>query len=348
MKKIIKYIVIGIIFCAIFTEAQAQKNHIFSAMKVVFYNHKNYSIFIGPHSNPLENCGISGFIEIKPNDYAAIDIVPDSIKFKAANGTVSQTYLALAFRLVNDKTKISEGEDYLIGMKNVIHIADTEGEAKNFAGKTGKAVGFASNMVPPNNMALGYLVNNSDVSVYFSDPRFPFYGKTLAPYDSLEINSTQKKQWVTTGFINTDVYVVRKLGDNPTKNNITIPIYENSKRTVITNEFFDLAANGTGTKFYPMKIYLCYSPCDILIENAFDKNGQSIKYPILAMNNGIIIYLKEGENSLNIKYSTLVSNSIVIKSQPLNIIATKKGVKYLVYTDELKNGNFIVNVIRPK
>lgn len=340
MKTIVRNISI-ILFCALFCVNSVSGQigntpHVTKTSKFLFKNHLSVSIFIGPHSDSKEKSGLNGWTEIKPNDKISLMLSPDSV----TSVSTGMTFTKLAFRLITDKNNPSKGQDYLVSysrLKYVIHIAETDEVAENFAinKKVERGIGFNTNVVPENNTAVCYLVNKSSVSVTFTDPGHPFYGVTLMSQDSLSISQTQRKILANTGFKTSKMLIIRDEGKDPISIVRTLPIYEGSSVVSLTDEFFDLVKrdNSGLSKVYPMKIRVS-SGIDLTIIGAYDSKGNNTPYIIPAGSKGIkgkIIYLKYGENEINLKYDYKGE-----LPQTLIIRANERGTKWLKFQTEGK------------
>jgi len=344
MKNFLKYTImtlVAIIFANCSVSAQVgKKSHVSKTIGIVIENNKTIPIFIGSHSDSKESSGITGWTEIKPNDRKAFEVFPDSVLVKR------KARPRLVFRITNDKANLSAGENKVLmfsKLKTIIHIGDTKAEAEAFISDQAReqGVGFATNEMV-NNTTACILKNNSSVSVTFSDPGHPFYGKTLASKDFLAISATQKKLLVSTGFKDSKISIIMIEGDGPIKTAKTLPIYENSSLVTLTDDFFDLSLRESDSKVRPMKIRT-NAKFDVTIEGAFDSKGNSTVYVLpggAKGEKGKIVYLKYGENYLNLKYSYKDECS-----QALIVRATERSVKYLNFqsTGYLK-GKFIVTV----
>ena len=343
MKKFVKYTFLMLLTIFFVNSVSAQvgkKAHVSKTIGIVIENNKTIPIFIGSHSDSKESSGITGWTEIKPGDRKAFEVYPDSILIKGIARP------RLVFRITNDKSNLSAGQNYVLmfsKLKTLIHVGDTKAEAEAFISDQAKeqGIGFATNEMV-NNTTACILKNNSSASITFSDPGHPFYGKTLAAKDSLAISATQKKQLVSTGFKDSKISIIMVEGDDPIKTAKTLPIYENSSIVTLTDDFFDLSLRESDSRFRPMKIKT-NAKFDVTIEGAFDPKGNSTVYILpggVQGEKGKIIYLKYGENYLNLKYSYKDECS-----QSLIIRATERSVKYLNFqaSGPLK-GKFIVTV----
>jgi len=345
MKKYVKYTIV-ILFAIIFVNSvSAQvgtKPHSNKTITYVVVNDKDISVWIGAHSDSKESSGIKGLTEIKPGDSKSFEVFPDSILVKG------KARARLAFRLTNDKTNKSAGQNYLLKfskIKTTIHVADTKTEAESYISDPAKeqGIGFNTNEMI-NNTTVCTLKNESSVSITFTNPGHPFFGKTLASKDSLNLNATQKKQLVSTGFKTSEMLIIRKDGKEPIKMVRTLPICESSTEVKLTDDFFDLSVRASSSKkVYPMKIRTD-SPIDITIDGAYNAKGKETVYVIPGGDEGEkgkIVYLKYGENEVNLKYDYKQETP-----QTLIIRADERGVKYLKFqTSGPLKGKFLVDVM---
>ncbi|MEI7620585.1 MAG: hypothetical protein WCJ57_03385 [Candidatus Falkowbacteria bacterium] len=324
-------------FCANSVSGQIGNTpHVTKTVKFIFKNHLPVSIFIGPHSDSKEKSGLTGWTEIKPNDQISLMLSPDSV----TSISTGMTFTKLAFRLTTDKNNPSKGQDYLESyskLKYFIHIAETKEIAENFAidKKMERGIGFNTNVIPENNTAVCYLINKSSVAVTFTEVGHPFYGITLMSQDSLSINQTQRKILANTGFKTSKMLIIRDEGKDPISIVRTLPIYEGSSTVILTDEFFDLVKreNSGSSKVYPMKIRIS-SDVDLTIIGAYDSKGNKTPYIIPAGakgEKGKIIYLKYGENEINLKYDYKGE-----LPQTLIIRANERGSKWLKFQKEGK------------
>ncbi len=298
MKTNISLIIL--MLCTLIGVAQSMP-HEQKKTAIVFVNWEKTIIWIGPTTSG-EKSGVENWTAINPGESISLNLFADSISVLTPNGMVNVP--KLAFRLSSDPDHMT-GKDYLepfFKYRNTIHIADTKMAAdlkvKDPAKERGLA--FSINGMAPNTGAF-IIKNESSVDITFK--KGMLNGLTLPKQDSLAINYTMKQVILKTGFIATEIDYVYNLGDNPISSAITIPVYENSKVIVITDEYLDLTKTD---KLYPVKICL-ESPVMVTIEGVYDKKGKFGSCTISgeeAGEKGVIIYLKEGENSVNIKYFT--------------------------------------------
>jgi len=345
MKKFVRNTIVmlfAIIFVNSVSAQVGTKPHANKTIKVVVVNDKTSAIWVERHSNLKEKSGIKGQTEIKPGDSKSFEVFPDSILVKG------KARARLAFRLTNDKTNKSAGQNYLLvfsKVKTTIHVANTKIEAESYISDptTEQGIGFKTNEMI-NNTTVCILKNESSVSITFTNPGHPFFGKTLASKDSMNLNATQKKQLVSTGFKTSEMLIIRKDGKEPIKIVRTLPICESSTVVPLTDEFFDLSIRSTSSKkVYPMKIRTD-SPIDITIDGAYNSKGKETVYIIPGGDEGEkgkIIYLKYGENEVNLKYDYRQETP-----QTLIIRADERGVKYLKFqTSGPLKGKFLVDVM---
>lgn len=344
MKNLLRntIVILCAVFCATSISAQiGTKSHVAKTINFIFVNHKDIPIFVGPHSDDKEKSGLSGFTEIKPGASISLECFPDSVMGKIKPAA------KLAFRLTNDPNNPSVGKNYMevfSKVKTTIHIADKKIVADAFVFDRAKefGIGFATDEMVDNTAAC-FLINKASVAITFTDRGHPFFGKTLAAKDSMSVSQTEKKKLVSTGFKDSKISIIMAEGDDPIKTAKTLPIFENSTTVVLTDEFFDLSIRGTSSKVYPLKLR-ADSPVDMTVEGAFDAKGRSTIYIIPGGpkgEGGKIVYVKYGENYLNLKYFYQDETS-----QPLIVRATERGTKYLKFqTSGPKKGKFIVDVV---
>lgn len=346
MKNLARTIIVlcAVLFAATAASAQVGNTpHKSKSIKHIFVNHEEVTIFIGPHSDSKEKSGLSGWSEIKPGESIALEVRPDSVS-RMYKGKL-KTSAKLAFRITTDPTSI-EGENYMIPfskLKTTIHIAETQVEADGFSVDKTKerGVAFNSGKALDENEVICYLVNESSVSISFSDPNHPFYGKTLGPKTSIGMNSSERSLLVSTGFKTSEILVIRETGKEPIRLVRTLPILESSTEVILTDEFFDLSTR-ENSKFYPFKLKLL-SPVDVTITGAFDKSGNEVVYVIPAGPEGAkgkIIWLKYGENPINLNYDYKGE-----LPQALIIRADERGSKTLKFqTKGALKGRFVLDV----
>ncbi len=331
-----------VLLCSVMGANAQTKSHTPKTTKFVFVNHKNVSIFIGAHSDSKEKSGLTTWTEIKPNGQVSLEMFADSVY----SPVVDMTFSKLAFRLTLDPTNPALGENYLESfskLKYIIHIADTKEAAEGFiiSGNKERGIGFKTNELLDNTTTC-VIKNNSSVAITFTEPGHPFYGKTLASKDSMNISASTKKQLTSTGFKDSKISIIMAEGDNAIPTAKTLPIFENSSVVILTDEFFDLSIRDAGMKVYPLKLR-SNSPIDVTIEGAYDAKGNPTVYVLPGGSTGEkgkIVYVKYGENYLNLKYFFKAE-----VSQPMLVRATERGTKWLKFlASGPKKGTFILDV----